>query len=143
MDKLFLETSIFIRYFTEDDPRKFQDCVRLLEIIEKGKLRPYTSNIVVFEILFVLTRIYQFSKKDVIEAIKKILTLRNLALIEKTNTKRAIKLFEKYSIKFPDCLIATQIPQGVKIVSYDDDFGKIDGLTSIDPANIQINDKQN
>jgi len=143
VDKLFLETSIFIRYFTEDDPRKFQDCVRLLEIIEKGKLRPYTSNIVVFEILFVLTRIYQFSKKDVIEAIKKILTLRNLALIEKTNTKRAIKLFEKYSIKFPDCLIATQIPQGVKIVTYDDDFKKIDGLTSIDPANIQINDKQN
>ena len=143
MDKLFLETSIFIRYFTEDDPRKFQDCVRLLEIIEKGKLRPYTSNIVVFEILFVLTRIYQFSKKDVIEAIKKILTLRNLALIEKTNTKRAIKLFEKYSIKFPDCLISTQIPQGVKIVTYDDDFKKIDGLTSIDPANIQINDKQN
>jgi len=143
VDKLFLETSIFIRYFTEDDPRKFQDCVRLLEIIEKGKLRPYTSNIVVFEILFVLTRIYQFSKKDVIEAIKKILTLRNLALIEKTNTKRAIKLFEKYSIKFPDCLISTQIPQGVKIVTYDDDFKKIDGLTSIDPANIQINDKQN
>ena len=143
MDKLFLETSIFIRYFTEDDPRKFQDCVRLLEIIEKGKLRPYTSNIVVFEILFVLTGIYQFSKKDVIEAIKKILTLRNLALIEKTNTKRAIKLFEKYSIKFPDCLIATQIPEGVKIVTYDDDFKKIDGLTSIDPANIQINDKQN
>ena len=143
MDKLFLETSIFIRYFTEDDPRKFQDCVRLLEIIEKGKLRPYTSNIVVFEILFVLTGIYQFSKKDVIEAIKKILTLRNLALIEKTNTKRAIKLFEKYSIKFPDCLISTQIPQGVKIVTYDDDFKKIDGLTSIDPANIQINDKQN
>ena len=142
MDKLFLETSIFIRYFTEDDPRKLQDCVRLLEIIEKGKLRPYTSNIVVFEILFVLTRIYQFSKKDVIEAIKKILTLRNLALIEKTNTKRAIKLFEKYSIKFPDCLIATQIPEGVKIVTYDDDFKKIDGLTSIDPANIQINDKQ-
>ena len=143
MDKLFLETSIFIRYFTEDDPRKFQDCVRLLEIIEKGKLLPYPSNIVVFEILFVLTGIYQFSKKDVIEAIKKILTLRNLALIEKTNTKRAIKLFEKYSIKFPDCLIATQIPQGVKIVTYDDDFKKIDGLTSIDPANIQINAKQN
>lgn len=133
MDKVFLETSFFIRYFTGDDKSKFKDCVRLLEIVESGRLRPYTSNIVIFEILFVLARIYEFSKKEVLEAMQKILALRNLTLIEKTNSKVAIKIFGKVNVKYPDCLIATQIPQGAKIVTYDEDFTKLPGITAAQP----------
>lgn len=134
MDKIFLETSVFIRYFTADEPKKFKDCVKLLETIENGKLRPYTSNIVIFEILFVLTRLYRFSKEEVLDGIKKILGIRNLTLIEATNTKEALKLFEKYNIKYPDCLIATQVPAGVKLVSYDADFSRIGKLNIVTPA---------
>ena len=127
--KVFLETSIFIRYFTADDKKKFKDCVHLLELIEKGaKVRPYTSNIVLLEILFVLTRVYKFSKKEVLEAVLKILNLRNLTLIEKTNTREAIETFRRLNIKFPDCLIATQVPRSSKIVTYDEDFSKIKNL---------------
>jgi len=132
-DKVFLETSVIIRYLTADDEKKFKDCLRLLEIIEKGKIRPYTSNIVIFEILFVLTKIYGFAKKEVLGGIKKILGLRNITLVETTNTREAIKLFEKYNIKYPDCLIATQVPQGAKLVSYDADFSKIDAISSATP----------
>ena len=53
-----------------------RDCTKLLEIIENGKLRPYTSNIVIFEIIFVLNRIYKFSEKEVLGSIKKILGIR-------------------------------------------------------------------
>ena len=134
MVKVFLETSFFIRYFTGDDQKKFQDCIRLLETIESGRLRPYTSNVVIFEILFVLTRIYQFSKKEVLEAVKKILALRNLTLVEKTNTKEAIKIFKKINIKYPDCLIATQIPKGARIITYDEDFDKIPQILTAKPA---------
>ncbi|MBI2327073.1 PIN domain-containing protein [Candidatus Curtissbacteria bacterium] len=126
MDKVFLETSIFIRYFTADDKKKLGDCVHLLELIEKGaKIRPYTSNIVLLEILFVLTRVYEFSKKEVLEAIFKILGLRNLTLIEKTNTRAAMKTFRRLNIKYADCLIATQVPKNSKIITYDVDFSKI------------------
>lgn len=141
MAKVFLETSFFIRYFTADNKAKFKDCVSLIEIVESGKIRPYTSNIVIFEILFVLTKIYGFAKKESLDAIKKILSLRNITLVETTNTREAIKLFEKYNIKYPDCLISTQAPQGTILVTYDEDFKKIEKLTSADPANIKINEK--
>lgn len=131
--KVFLETSVLIRFLTADDEKKFNDCVRLLEIIEKGNIRPYISNIVILEIIFVLTRLYKFSKKEVLESILKILNLRNLTLIEATNTKEAIKIFNKYNIKYPDCLIATQVPKNVKIVTYDEDFSKIKTLATTDP----------
>ena len=137
MEKIFLETSVFIRYFTADDKKKFKDCVRLLEIIEKGKARPYTSNIVIFEVLFVLARIYKFSKKEVLEGIQKILDLRNLTLVEKTNTRKALETFQKLNIKFPDCLIATQVPRNSKIATYDEDFAKIKTLSVTDPLNFK------
>lgn len=125
MSKIFLETSVFIRYFTGDDEKKFADCVHLLKIIEEGKLRPYTSNIVIFEILFILTRVYKFPKKNVSKDVQKILSMRNLTLIEKTDTKQAIKIFNESNVKYPDCLIAAQIPKGVRLVSYDEDFRKL------------------
>ena len=135
--KVFLETSIFIRYFTADDKKKFKDCVHLLELIEKGaKVRPYTSNIVLLEILFVLTRIYKFSKREVLEAVQKILNLRNLTLIEKTNTKEAMKTFHKLNIKYADCLIATQMPPGAKLLTYDAEFSRIEGLSAATPKDI-------
>ncbi len=135
MEKIFLETSIFIRYFTADDEKKFKDCFHLLEIIEKeGKFRSYTSNIVILEILFVLTRVYKFSKKEVLGGIQKILSLRNLTLVEKTSTKAALGLYKKYNIKYADCLIATQVPKDTKLVSYDEEFLKIKTLAVTTPA---------
>lgn len=137
MEKIFLETSFFIRYFTADDRKKFKDCVRLLEIIEKeGKIRSYTSNIVMLEILFVLGRVYKFSKKDVLNAIQKILNLRNHTLIEKTDTERALALFKKYNIKYVDCLIATQLSKDTKLVSYDEEFAKIKTLNTVTPKDL-------
>lgn len=135
MKKLFLETSIFVRYFTADDENKFRDCVQLLEVIEKeGKVRPYISNIVILEILFVLTHVYNFSKKDVLDGIDKILNLRNITLIEKTDTKQALKLYKKYNIKYADCLIASQLLRGIKLVTYDEEFSKIKILSVLTPA---------
>ncbi len=125
MTKVFIDSNIFIRYLTQDDPKKALDCIRLFEMIEQGQLRPYTSNIVILEIQFVLIKQYKFLKAGVIEDIRTLLSLRNLTLIEKTDTKAALLLYKKYNIKFGDCLIATQIPKGVKLVSCDKEFQKI------------------
>lgn len=133
MEKIFLETSFFIRYFTADDKEKFEDCRELLEATEKGRLRPYTSNIVLLEILFVLTKVYKFSKKEALEGIKKVIAIRNLTLVEKSDSEKAFGLFEKYNIKYADCLISTQVPKGVKLVTYDEEFSKIKNLILTTP----------
>lgn len=125
MVKIFIDSNIFIRFLTQDDPQKAASCIRLFEIIEEGRLRPYISNVVILEILFVLKKQYKFPKEKVIDDINTILSIRNLTVIEKTNTQRAFTLYKKYNIKFGDCLIATQIPKGVKLVSYDSEFIKI------------------
>ena len=131
--KVFIETSVFIRFFTKDDPDKAASVRTLLERIEAGALKPYTSNIVILEIVFVLSRLYGFARTEVMRAIQTILDLRNLTLVEKTNTPGAFSLWRTGAIKYGDCLIASKVPHGVSLVTYDSDFGKFSGLTARTP----------
>lgn len=136
MAKIFIETSVFMRFLTSDDAQKFQDCVSLFEKVEEGKIRPYTSNIVILEILFLLTKLYKFPKVKVLSDIGKILNLRNLTLIEKTDTKMALNLFHKFNIKYADCLIAGQIPKATILLTYDEDFKKLKSLKIANPSEV-------
>lgn len=133
MKKIFIETSVFIRFLTKDDPQKYEDCVMLFKLIEEGKIRPYISNIVILEIIFILNRHYNFAKARVLEVIDKLLLLRNLTLIEKTNTTPSLSLFKKYNIKYGDCLIANQLKKGITLVSYDKDFDNVKNLKVLSP----------
>lgn len=136
MHKVFIDTSVFIRFLTQDDKQKAQDCEHLFELVEQGKLRPYISNIVILEIQFVLTRLYNFHKNKVLVGISNLLALRNLTLVEITDTKKALSLHKRYDIKYPDCMISTQIPKNTKIVTYDEDFYKIPGILAAKPIDV-------
>lgn len=133
MIKIFLETSVFIRFFTQDDPEKGEKCTQLFRMIEQGKARPYTSNIVLMEIIYILIKVYHYPKQEVVKDVSRALSLRNLILVEKTNTKMALNYFKNYSIKYGDCLIATQIPPKVTLITYDSDFSKIPSLILATP----------
>lgn len=131
--KVFIDTSVFIRFLTKDDHQKFEQCSQFFELVEEGKIRPYTSNIVILEIQFVLIKVYNFSKAKVLTDIETLLNLRNLILLEKTNTRQALSIYKKHNIKYADCMIATQIPIATKLLTYDEEFSKIDNLTQATP----------
>ena len=133
MIKVFIDTSVFIRFLTQDDPRKFKDCFKFFEKIELGKLRPYTANIVILEIHFVLTRLYKQSKTKVVSDIENLLALRNLTLIDKTDTTKALNLYKRQNIKFADCYIATQVPGTCHLVTYDEEFSKVKTISVKEP----------
>jgi predicted nucleic-acid-binding protein len=134
--KIFLDTSLFIRFFTKDLTVQYEQCEAIFRAIQAGKFKPYISNIVLAEIVFVLTRTYRFSKPTVINAIASVLNIRNLTLIEITDSHKAITLFKQLSIKYQDCLIASQLPKGVALVSYDRDFAKIPSINLAKPEEI-------
>lgn len=136
MTKIFLDTSVFIRFLTKDDQEKYRDCMQLFTSIEQGKFKPYTSNIVILEIIFVLTRIYRFPKNQALDAIDKLFNLRNLTVLEKTNTIKAIELFRLHSVKYPDCLIATQVPASVALITYDAEFSLLPDVKSLTPSKL-------
>lgn len=134
--RIFLDSNIFLRYFVPEQTSMYEECESILRGIEDGIHQPYTSAIVVLECSYVLGKLYKFSSKLVVDAVQRMLSLRNLTIIEITDTRKAFAVHQATRMKLSDCLIATQVPKGVALVTYDRDFAKLPGLTVRTPKEI-------
>lgn len=135
MTKIFLDTNVWLRFFLHDNDQ-FASVEKLITAIEEGKFLPYTSSIVFLELVFVLGKTYGLPKEKVANYLEAIRETRNLTLIEKTNTKKALGLFAKHSVKFSDCLIASQISTNMVLVTFDQEFLKMKSIKSKAPEEI-------
>lgn len=124
MKKLFVDSNVWLRFILEDNEQA-GECKKLIEQIEFGKYRVYTSSIVMLEVNFVLSAIYKIKMVGVIKDLEVILKTRNLTLIEKTDFKKALRWHKKFKIKLADCLIGSQIDKNMVLISFDKDFDKL------------------
>jgi len=134
----FIDTNIFIRVLVKDNEKFFQECKKLLNLISEGKIKAFTSTLVLTEVDWVLEGYYQFEKEKAAKGLKGILKIKNLKFVDKFDFLLAIEIYEKYPIKFIDVLIASN-PKIYKkeaiVVSYDKDFDKI-GIKRKEPSQI-------
>lgn len=136
MKKIFIDTNLWARFFIEDNQEQFNQTKTLLAQVEEGNLRAYTSTIVLLELQFILQKIYHLSFEKAIEVFEIIRKVRNITIIEKTNLDLAIKFLKLYKIKFPDCLVASQLPKDTTLVSFDEELSKIKEITVKNPKQI-------
>jgi predicted nucleic acid-binding protein len=136
--KYFIDSNIFLRPVVKDDPVKVRECERLFEKISKGEINAFTSNLVLAELIWTGKKVYGIEKTELIKVLRGILDFRNLKIIDDFNSRLALGIYEKYSIKFIDALIASN-PKIYKkeaiVVSYDKDFDKI-GIKRKKPSQI-------
>lgn len=129
MSKLFIDTNIFLRTLIEEDKESFKDCFQLLQNIKTNKFKGITSSVVLSEVAWTLLSYYKFSKPEVVKALRSIVNLRGLSIIDKFQHEVALSLYEKNGIKFIDALIASNpdiVNKNWTVISYDRDFDKID-----------------
>ncbi len=136
MKKIFLDTNIWVRFFVEDNQEQFDQTKILLTQVGEGNLRVYTSTVVLLELQFVLQKLYHLSFEKTVEVFEIIRNVRNITVIEKTNLNLAIKFLKLYKIKFPDCLIASQLPKNTVLVSFDEELSKIKEITVKTPGQV-------
>lgn len=138
MKKYFLDSNIFLRVLTADNKKMLSECVLLIKRIKSGKIKVVTSNFVLAEIVWTLGSAYNFTKTKIASALKIIMNLSGLDIVDKCDTLVALELYGNYSVKFIDALIASNpdIQSGKMIVvSYDKDFDKLK-VKRVEPQNI-------
>lgn len=137
--KYFLDTNIFLRYFTEEKNKTvYKECESLIKLIKSGKLKAYTSNLVIAEIVWTLQSSYRASKDQIVKTTLLIESLNNLKIEDFFQPSLANQLFKKYSIKYIDSLIASNPniqSKKMVVVSYDKDFDKL-GVERVEPSDL-------
>lgn len=129
---VFVDTNIFIRYLTKDDPEKAAACFRLFEQANRGVVEITTSESVLAEVVFILSskRLYNLSRYDIRIRLYPLLMISGLKLPRRRVYLRALDLYSSNTIDFEDALSAAAMEQRQigEIYSYDHDFDRIKGV---------------
>lgn len=136
MTHIFLDSNIWLRYFLQDHPQQFFLVQKLLKDIEESCFRPYTSTIVFLEVHYVLKNFYNLSLGKTLFYLEKMRETRNLTVIEETHLDKALEYYRKYKIKFSDCLIASQLPKNIILVTFDTELPRIKEINVKTPAEL-------
>lgn len=134
--KIFIDTNLWVRFFIQDVADQYEMTKSLLARVEAGEVKAYTSTIVLLELQFVLQKLYKLSFEGVLEVFEIIQKVREMTIIEKTNFALALKYYRQYRIKFPDCLIASQLPKEIILISFDEELSRIKEIMVKKPQDI-------
>jgi len=102
MTDCFIDTNLFIRYLTNDDPEKAERVERLLADAAAGKVRLVTAEMVMAETVWVLESAYGLKAAEVAPLIRAILVTPGLEVIGAALIERALVHYETKGIDFLD-----------------------------------------
>jgi len=133
----FLDTNIFLRYLTRDDPVKAQRCYELFQQIKRKEIRATTSESVLAEVVYVLASraLYNQPRENIRTLLLPIVSLPGLRVPHRRAFLRALDLYAGTSLDFEDALSVAHIERMklTTIVSYDADFGRVKHIQRREP----------
>lgn len=136
-DLLFLDTNVFVRYLTQDDPDQAARAYALLRRVEQGAQRATTTEAVLTEIVYVLSskRLYHVPRATIRQRLLDLLALRGLRLRTKGVYRRALDLYAASNLDFEDCVIVAQMEHAglTRLASFDKGFDAVPSITRVEP----------
>ncbi len=136
MKARFIDTNLFIRYLTNDDPAKASHVERLLDQAASGELRLVTTEMVLAEIVWVLESFYSYPRDRIALLLRAILATPELTVLNGHLVGEAVDQYETGTMDFIDAyILARMAEQGIdEIYSYDKKhLSKIPGVTRLEP----------
>lgn len=131
----FIDTNLFIRYFTRDDEEKAEAVLKLLKRVEKNEERIITSPLVIFELVFTLGSYYKVSRSEIKEIMQPVFNLRGLRLDYRDVFEAALELYSQSNLSFTDAFNACFMNKREieEIYSFDRDFDQLEGIKRVVP----------
>lgn len=136
MDRVFVDTNVFLRFLTNDDPAKAKRAENLFREAVRGRVRLVTSLLVMAEIVWTLESFYRVEKFSIASSVRKILNTPNLECPEGASLLEALDLYVEQNVDFIDAYHAVHVrEQGLtRVVSYDrKHFGRVPWLEVVEP----------
>lgn len=122
----FVDTNIFLRFLLADVRPLAKLAEKLFLAAEKNKLKLWTTDIIILEIVWTLKSFYQYSNKNIQKTVSGLLGLKNLRVRNRKLLIQALKDFEDKKVDFADAYnYQLALKFNKKIVSFDKDFDKL------------------
>lgn len=102
MKTCFVDTNLFVRYLTDDDPEKADRVEALLNEATGGEIKLITSDLVLAELIWVLESSYGLKPAAITPMIRAILATPGLEVINGAIVGRALEIYLDQNVDFVD-----------------------------------------
>lgn len=130
-----IDTNIFVRHVRQDHADHSARATAYLLRIRRGELVAKTSELVVFETVYVLQSVYRMSKSEIATVLLPIIVLPNLKIRNKARLHKALDWYVRYNLSFVDAYLAvmTQQQRLPALVSFDRNYDRVPGIPRVEP----------
>ena len=125
MEKRILDANVLLRFLRADDPTQYKKAQKLFVRAENGKIRLILLDVVIAEVVFVLTSVYKYDRIKVSNALQPFLTHGGIDCEKSAILSDSLNRFATINVDYMDCyLAAVAYARGCTISSFDRDFRK-------------------
>jgi uncharacterized protein len=133
----FVDTDVFIRLLTGDDPDKQARSAALFQQVEDGTLTVAAPSTVIADAVYVLAspRLYHLPRNQIAALLTTLVRLRNFRVQNRRAVLRALGAGAGTNLDFGDALIIAAMQQsGADVLySFDADFDRVSGIIRREP----------
>lgn len=137
-DKLpFIDANVFLRHLLQVNIDQSPRASALIEAIDRREVRVQTTDTVVFEVVYVLQKLYHLDRADIAQGVGDLVSLAGLALPPRRLYGTTLERFvEHRGLSFADAFhsVLVQRELGGQLVSFARDFDRFPDITRIEPA---------
>lgn len=128
----FVDTNILIRHLTGDPPEL---AIRATAYLSSGD-DLYLTDLVVAETIYVLKSFYETPRAQVAEAIRSLLALAPVVVVDRSLLLRAVEVYETARLDFAEAyLVACAESTGIsRVASFDRTIDRVVTVTRVEPA---------
>lgn len=102
-ERICVDTNILLRFLLEDDSALHGQAKKIFKKAEDGLLEIYLDEVILAETIWVLLSVYKLEKQEICQAMTKLLTCKWLINPRKEPILKAIGLWSKTKLHYPDC----------------------------------------
>jgi predicted nucleic acid-binding protein len=135
-EPVFVDTNVFLRYLTGDDPEQAPRARSLMSQAERGEVQLVTTALTIAEIVRVLESVYDVDRRAIRAKVVAILGQPGLMVQHQEALLQAIVWYEEKSVDFADAYSAAWMErEGLyEVYTFDQDFDRFEELTPRQPG---------
>ena len=130
MNKYFVDTNIFVRYYLKDDEKLSRASKKIIDGCVAGKYTLVICSTTFLEITWVLRSFYKQPKGKITDFIETILEMRNLTVVDRQLTDTTLSIYKSVNVDITDSYYCALMEQENidEIFTFDHVFEKIPGI---------------
>jgi predicted nucleic acid-binding protein len=135
---LFCDTNVLVRLLTDDPPDQAAAAESALDASGAGRFVVILTDVVVAELAYVLTEVYELRPVEASDRIAELLDLEGIEVADQNVLRTTLEIWSRGKLDFADAYLAalTQLTRDTGVLSFDKDFDRIDGVRRINPSRV-------